>query len=78
VKSGTVFRRGRLVDRKVVRCAGHGDSAFCWIQDDGKHIDDSLCRCLTGSPSNCPIDVHRSDMEVRDKLLELVKKGGKK
>lgn len=70
--------RKRFVDRKVMRCAEHGKSAFCWVQDDGKHVDDSLCRCLTGSPARCPVDVHRRDAEPYLEFSNELKKGGKR
>ncbi len=72
------FKKGRLVEDRVLRCAEHGSAAFCWVQDDGTHIDDSLCRCLTESPAGCLVDVHRRDAKDQDDLLQRIKKGGKK
>lgn len=50
----STFRRSH-----VVSCAEHGPSAWCYVQDDGSHVDSDRCRCFLIHDPSCPVDAHR-------------------
>ncbi|MBX5444534.1 hypothetical protein [Sphaerobacter sp.] len=55
----SVLESGRSWAR-VVPCAEHGTSAWCYIQEDGSHIDSDQCCCNLMPSAYCPVDAHRA------------------
>ena len=43
----------------MVPCDEHGETAWCYIQDDQSHIDSECCPCLRTYRSDCPVDEYR-------------------
>lgn len=62
---------------RVISCAEHGTSAWCYIQDDGSHIDSDQCRCCLMPSEHCPVDVHRASVLAlqRNGVAELLARG---
>lgn len=44
---------------ELIPCTEHGESSWCYIQDDGSHIDSEECRCFVHHSADCPVDEHR-------------------
>lgn len=55
----SVLESGRSWPR-VIPCTEHGTSAWCYVQEDGSHIDSDQCRCYLLPSAYCPVDAHRT------------------
>ena len=44
---------------RIIPCDLDGETAWCYVQSDGAHLDKSNCSCLTIPSERCPIDKHR-------------------
>lgn len=47
----------------MIPCNEHGNSAWCYEQDNGEHIDSEKCICFGEASENCPVDLHRHQAE---------------
>lgn len=47
----------------MVPCNDHGDSAWCFLQDDWGHMDSEKCACTVHPVSWCQVDAHRHEAE---------------
>ena len=47
----------------MIPCNKHGQSNWCYIQDDGSHIDSERCDCFNEPSEDCPIDEHKHQAE---------------
>jgi hypothetical protein len=51
----------------MIPCTEHGESAWCYVQKDGSHIDSEACRCFMQPSSLCPVDAHRDEAAQKEK-----------
>ncbi|HET7034141.1 MAG TPA: hypothetical protein VFI42_00515 [Thermomicrobiaceae bacterium] len=57
----TTCRLGRVAEAgELVPCHKHGPSFWCYVQQDGSHLDLEACQCLSYPSHACPVDAHRA------------------
>jgi hypothetical protein len=47
---------------RLIPCTEHGSSPYCYIQQNGTHINESKCTCRRSSvyySTCCPVDLHK-------------------
>ena len=49
-----------------VRCSEHGESDWCYVDDDGQHFDSEYCGCGDRDSLLCRVDGHRRRASVLD------------
>lgn len=58
----------------MVPCSEHGDTAWCFVMDDGSHRDSDECRCLQTINRDCPVHGDRTTIDYEaDNLIRAMK-----
>lgn len=55
----------------MVPCTEHGESAWCYVQGWGEHVDSEECVCLLSPSTSCPVDAHCHEAESRINEYEM-------
>lgn len=50
---------------RYIECDQHPPYNFCYLQDDGTHVQKIVCVCGTYPRADCPIDLHRRQADGR-------------
>lgn len=55
-----------LARGEAVRCSGHGETEFCYVQPDGSHVSTEECACYCQTEIHCPVSGHTAIARERD------------